>query len=334
MFAPEYPSVSVVVCHNQGDLILKAIASLRIQKYCNVELIVATSDPKRTFYGTKTFYQKGGPDIKRNSALRLCSHDLIAFFDDDIEATPACVAKMARKLNDHLDVGMVFGKTLNMEHRDTFDEAGSFLTWTGFLWARGDRQKDIGQFDVCEPVLAGKSASCMIKRKVFVEVGKFDTDYEILGEETDLAWRVWLKGYKVLYTPRSVAFHAFNTRFKPRDMYTHSRIYFNGCRNYLSMLFTNLSSRNLIRIMPVHCLFWIGAGMAQLMTGKFKAGSYIILGITQFLKMLPRLSHKRKLVQSTRVVSDTDLFKIIMRQPSWTYYAKRLISYVRTGLHG
>lgn len=334
MFASEYPSVSVVVSHNQGDLILKALASLRLQKYVNLEIIVATSDPVRVFYGTKTFYQKGGPDIKRNTALKFCSHDLIAFFDDDIEATPTCVAKMARKLNEHADVGMVFGKTLNMEHRDMFDEAGSFLTWTGFLWARGDRQKDIGQFDMCEPVLAGKSASCMIKRSIFVEAGKFDTDYEILGEETDLAWRVWLKGYKVLYTPRSVAFHAFNTRFKPKNMYTVNRVYFNGVKNYLSMLLTNLDKINCIRIIPLHLFMWILAGMSQIMTGHFNAGFHIFKGVSYFIKNLQRNIHKRKLVQSTRVISDKDLFKIVMRQPSWKYYAKRLLNYVKTGLHG
>ena len=74
--------------------------------------------------------------------------------------------------------------------------------------------------------------------------------------------------------------------------------------------------------------------MAQFMAGKFKAGMYIIRGIAQFLKMLPRLLHKRKLIQATRVISDKDLFRIVMRQPSWKYYAKRLISYVRLGLHG
>ena len=331
---PQEPiNVSVVFCHHKGDLILKAIQSLRVQKYVNCEIIVVTSEDNRNFYNVKTYYVKGGPDRKRNAALKLCSYDLIAFFDDDIEATPTCVYEMVKKL-DQAGIGMVFGKTLNMEHRDMFDEAGSFLTWTGFLWARGSHQRDEGQFNLCEPVLAGKSASCMIKRSVFVEAGKFDTDYEILAEETDLAWRVWLRGYQVLYVPRSVAYHAFNSRFKPPDMYNPKRIYFNGCRNYMSMLYSNLGKKNWIIPILFHTFAWTISAIGMLLTGKPRSAYWIIRGLIYFYTHAYHIWKKRVIVQGSRKISDKELLPIITRNPSLKYYVDRLFRYWKCGLHG
>ena len=288
----------------------------------------------REFEEVKTYHLLGGPDRKRNESLKLCSYDLIAFFDDDIEATTDCVYEMATKLEDDT-VGMVFGKTLNMEFRDRFDEAGSFLTWTGFLWARGDRQKDIGQFETCEPVLAGKSASCMIKRSIFVEIGRFDINYEILGEETDLAWRVWLSGSTVLYVPKSVAYHAFNTRFKPIDFYVPKRVYYNGCRNYLSMLYTNLGKKNWIVPVMIQTCAWSFAAFCMVITGRIRSAYWIVRGLFYFYSNMREIWNKRLYVQrNLRKVRDEKLFPIILKNPPLSYYLKRLVSYVRTGLHG
>jgi len=326
--------VSVCLCHHKGDLILKAIQSLKAQKYVELEIIVATSAEDRVFYGTKTIFVKGGPANKRNVALRYATHDLIAFFDDDIEATPTAVYEMATTLNNE-GVGAVFGKLLNMEHRDRFDEAGSYLTWSGFLWARAESGcKDTGQYEKIVPILAGKSASMMIRRNVFVEAGMFDVSYEILGEETDLAWRVWLNGWAVFYVPKSVTYHAFNTRFKPKDFYIPKRVYFNGCRNYISMLITNLNPLNLIVPLIVQVCVWLSASIGMILTGKVSAGVYILKGLWYVVCNLKQILHKRKTVQLRRKIYDADFFPFVTKNPPLSYYYKRFFHYIKTGLHG
>lgn len=334
---PKY-QISAILCHHKGFLIDKAIESIQKSLEVEVEIIVATSDklalerlPQK--YSVKCVYIEGGPAHKRNVATRYASNDLFAFFDDDIEVTPFALFYMAESLNN--DVGMVYGKLLNMEHRDRFDEAGSFLTWSGFLWARAESGvKDIGQFDQSLEVLAGKSASCLIPRKKFWEVGGFDASYGILGEETDLSWRVWLSNSRVLFVPKSVTFHAFNTKFKPADFYTPKRVYFNGCRNYLSMLITNLEYQNLIVPVFVQTIVWFTAAIGMLVTGKFEAGFNILRGLAVIWTNFPKLIAKRHAVQSHRKISDKELFKFIKRNPSISYYIKRFCHYIKTGKHG
>lgn len=331
--------VSAILCHHKGNLIHKAVESLKASLGVDLEIIVVSSDTDCVKHywdvkGVNCVYSQGGPAYKRNVGYRFSNHPLIAFFDDDIEVRPYTVYEMALRLMDP-KIGMVFGKLLNMEFHDRFDEAGSFLTWSGFLYARAESGiQDRGQFDEECHVLAGKSASCMIHRKVFSEVGMFDESYEILGEETDLAWRVWLYGYKVLYVPSSVTFHAFNTKFKPADMYTPKRVYFNGCRNYISMLLTNLGKYELIIPVVTQFVVWFSAGCGFLITGKREAGVNVFRGLGWVITHMKSILSKRRKVQSVRKISDRDLMAIVRFNPPMGYYVKRFLSYVRTGRHG
>ena len=328
--------VSAILCHHKGDLILKAIKSLLLQKNVDLEIIVVTSVPTAVFNGAKTIYVQGGPAHKRNIGFRFASHDLIAFFDDDIEAKPYAVYEMAKFLENNTQSGMVFGKLLNMEHTSRYDEAGSYLTSSGFLWARAESGiEDVGQFEDAVPILAGKSASCMIRRKVFSEIGMFDASYEILGEETDLAWRVWLSGWKVYYVPSSVTLHAFNTRFKPPDFYVPKRVYFNGCRNYLTMLYTNIGRKRWLIPILIQLIVWSTAGIGMFLTGKWEASTNIFNGLFDFFWNIRTIWRKRCVVQrKLRKVSDKELMPIILKNPPISYYLKRFCHYIYTGKHG
>ena len=331
--------ISIIICHHKGKLIDKAVDSLLLSRDVDFEIIIASSDQDCVdrFSDRKkitSFFCLGGPAKKRNVAFRYAQYPYIAFFDDDIEVNDYTLVRMLEALKEP-NVGMVYGKLLNMEFRDRFDEAGSFLTFSGFLWSRAaSGTKDIGQYTEKCPVLAGKSAACMIHRKIFSEVGLFDASYEILGEETDLSWRVWLYGYKVIYVPSSVTFHAFNTKFKPADFYIPRRVYFNGARNYLNMLTTNLEIHNLIIPLTIQISVWAAASVGMFLTGKFEAGYYIMKGIAYYFTHLRPILLKRSQVQSKRKVRDNELFPFIRRSPKAYYYIHRFFHYLKTGLHG
>ena len=325
--------VTVIICHHQGNLVLPAIASVLKSRGVEVELIVATSVQNAAFNRVRTLYLPGMPARKRNVAYRFATSDYITFFDDDVEVEPRAIEEMLKVIKQDR-VGMVFGKTLNMEYRNMFDEAGSFLTPFGFLWARGDRTKDIGQFEIVEPILAGKSAACMIRREVYVDTGFFDESYGILGEESDLAWRVWLTGWKVMYVPKSVTYHAFNTRFKPMDFYSNERVYFNGCRNYLAMLTTNLGAKRLAIALPCQVASWLLCGLGMFVAGKWKASFNIFRGLAFYFSRLTVHLRKRQLVQGRRKIGEEELMAIVMRKPKLSYYLKRFFRYISSGLHG
>ena len=332
------PEVSVIACHHTGDLVHGFTKSVTLSETQSYEVIVVTSDSELATTGIKdctVIYCEGGPAKKRNVGGRIAKGRFLAFFDDDVEITVDCIEQLKETFTLS-DCGMVYGKLYNMEHRTRLDEAGGYMTFTGFIWSRAEQNiVDTGQFEKVEPILAGKSASCMIPTRLFDAIGGFDEDFGILGEETDLSWRVWLTGFKVYFNPKSIAYHAFNTKFKPvKKYYTTTRVQFNGCRNYITMLIKNLEARNLWRILPIHLVVWFTAGLAMVITGKVKQGMKIWEGIWYVLRNLTLIRKKRTTVQEGRKVSDRTIWPHIYRRTSWSYYIQRYLRYIAIGLHG
>ena len=315
------PKVSVVVCYHTQDFINEFLASLR-HSTIDYELILMDG--------------KGLPAKKRNDGVKKSTGDYIAFFDDDVEIAPFCLQTFRDYLDKHQDVGMVYGKLWNAERTDNFDEAGGYLTRTGFIWSRaGQNDLDVGQYDTACAIFAGKSASCMIRRDTFNAVGGFDEEFGILGEETDLSWRVWLSGLAVHYVPEARGYHWFNTKRKDKNRhYTNDRIYFNGCRNYITMLIKNLGRHNLWRIVPIHVVIWFGVGLVMIITLKVREGMGIIRGLWYVLRNRSLICSKRQQVQEKRKVSDEELWDSIYRPTPRGYYRRRALRYLTLGVHG
>lgn len=100
------------------------------------------------------------------------------------------------------------------------------------------------------------------------------------------------------------------------------------------MLLTNLSKENLVVPLTTQFCVWFGAGMGMFLTGKFKAGYYILKGLFWVLANLKHILEKRDRVQSSRKISDKELFLLIKRNPPISYYVNRFFHYIKTGRHG
>lgn len=329
--------ISIVVCHHVGTLLDGFIESVALSENVDYEVIVMTSNEELSLKGIKNclvFHHTGLPATKRNAGARIARGKYLAFFDDDVTIDPLCLYHLKDGIKDK--VAMTYGRLWNMEHRNRFDEAGGYLTWTGFIWSRaGQNDIDNGQYSKDELIFSGKSASCMIRKDVFKKVGGFDESFGILGEESDLSWRVWLSGKQVLYTPQATGYHAFGTKFKPKEkFYTNKRVYFNGCRNYTVMLIKNLEVKNLLKILPIHILIWFFAGVGMFFVGRFTASWNIFCGLGYVLKNIIHISKKRSIIQSKRVICDNELLPLIKRNIGVSYYTNRFLRYLSTGLHG
>lgn len=330
------PDISAIVCHHTGSLLFGFLESLFKSTDASFEVIVMTSNRQLAIDGIRgciVIHHEGMPAAKRNAGARIARGKYLAFFDDDVTIDPLCLHHLQSVVNE--SVAMAFGKLWNMEHRTRFDEAGGYLTWTGFIWSRAEQNAvDTGQYNTEDLIFAGKSASCMIKKFHFDAVGGFDEDFGILGEESDLAWRIWLTGQSVVFCPQATGYHAFNTKFKPVEKYyTNTRIYFNGSRNYITMLLKNLEWPNLW-IVPIHVSIWFGASCALMATGRLKAGGNILRGLWYVLRNFIHIWSKRRKVQRGRKLTDRALFAYIYRSPHAGYYAQRFWRYCTSGLHG
>jgi len=68
-------------------------------------------------------------------------------------------------------------------------------------------ETDTGQYDEVEEVFSGCGANLLLSKKMLDEIGYFDEDFFMYYEDTDLAWRARLAGWKVLYAPEATVRH-------------------------------------------------------------------------------------------------------------------------------
>jgi len=253
------------------------------------------------------------------------------FLDADTVVEKNCLESLAKFLRQHPEVGAVHPKLLNLEKRQYFDYAGDYLDPFGFLVNRAKGEKDYGQFDDIVPILSSKTAAAAVKKEAYEKIGGFDKDYFFYLEDTDLDWRLWLADYPVLFFPKAVVYHGFNTTEKNKNKgkyYSEKEIKYFGPRNYLLTLLKNLGAKKTIKIIPLHIFFWLLTAFFFLIKGKYKDSFYIIKGILWNFFHLPKVLRKRAVIQKNRSLSDEDLEFLFKRKEPLNFYLKRLFSYI------
>lgn len=304
----------VVICHHQGNLIDKCLKSLEKIK---VDKIVISSDETSPYLFTKF----NEPTYKRNLGAKGAIGKYLCFLDDDIEVDYHCIQMMEWYLDNYKDVAMVYAMLYKTENHNIIDTSGSYLTWCGFL-------NETYKHRVYPAyILSGKSACCMIRKDVFNEVGKFDEDFVIYGEETDLSWRVWLAGYKVMVLPSAFAYHACESSLKPKEFYNPYFIHYHGCKNYITMLIKNLPANKLYMVL-VNAFIWFVMGCLMWFKNR-KASKWILSGIWYNIKNFKYIWGKRKQVKRV----NNDFFGHIYKNPPIVYYFIRAKEYLIHQLH-
>lgn len=198
------------------------------------------------------------------------------------------------------------------------DYFGDFLTQTGFLKQKHQPLIDFDDNQKDSFVLAGKGAAFIIRTSFLIEVGGFDPFYHIYVEETDLAWKCWLKGKYNITKKKLVVTHGYGSTTRVISKSTfYKNVFFYGPRNYLTMNYTNLEFLNLIYILPMHFFLWFAFSIYCLLI-KFESRRclYQLWGLLNFLYNIFEINKKRKKIQKERTVNDKKIFKKFLRKCS------------------
>jgi GT2 family glycosyltransferase len=239
-------TVSVIIAtYNRPDCLGECLRRLAGQSRKPEQIIVVDASPddltRRTTLGfaEASYFRnprgRGHMTVSRNIGLSHATGDIIAFLDDDAFAAPDWLERLTEPYADP-SVGAVGGRALNKqpdEERTGVDKVGR-LDRNGVL--HGYFAADTGK-----PVEVDHIIGCNMsfRRSVLAELGGLRDDYPgtEVREETDLAFRVRARGYKIVFTPHAVVDHigapqAVGRRFDLRYAYYAQR-------NHLVLLLRN-----------------------------------------------------------------------------------------------
>ncbi|MGE5251268.1 MAG: glycosyltransferase family 2 protein, partial [Bacteroidota bacterium] len=136
--------------------------------------------------------------------------------------------------------------------------------------------------------------------QLYRELGGFDDSYFMYHEDVDLGWRLWLRGYKVLLTPRSVVFHKGGASSEKLATVMIQSVL---ARNILTTAYRNLDDQNVGAVLPLLLYLLLEQGRAW--PPRVESAP---IAIQDFRSSLDRLAQERRRIQEARIVSDTEIF--------------------------
>jgi GT2 family glycosyltransferase len=146
------------------------------------------------------------------AALTIESHQPthLLFLDNDMLLEPGFVDAMLKPLSEDDQVGQTQAKLRFMHDRTRLNDGGgaqiNFLAWQ--ITPVGYNEIDRGQYDTVKACISCGGAM-MVRADVFQELGGFDMTFNPFGpEDLDFSLRLQKAGFKALYVPQAVAYHA------------------------------------------------------------------------------------------------------------------------------
>jgi GT2 family glycosyltransferase len=231
----ENNKISIIVVNWNGERFLKkCLGALSAQSYGNREIILVDNGSSDN---SVCFTREKFPEVKivalgenrgftggNAAGLEIAQGAYIALVNNDARVERAWLENLIQPMLTDRSVGICASKLI-FEESHTVNSAGDGLTTAGVGFNRGLGGNAL-DFNLPEVVFSACGAAVLYRRRMLDEIGFLDDDFFLYDEDTDLSFRAQLSGWKCIYVPTAVAYHAANAtsrRLSDLHVYYHTR---------------------------------------------------------------------------------------------------------------
>jgi len=307
--------VSVIIVNYNGREHLKECLSSGLgQSYGNFEVILVDNCSTD---GSAEYVQRNFPKVKvvknsenlgygggNNIGFKNARGEYIVVLNPDTVVDKDWLKELVKAIQQRPNVKMVTSKVFLYHDPKRINACGNDIHFTGLVFSRGLGEKE-NHYTKEEYVVAPSGCSFLVPRELIEEIGFFDTELSNhwLFEDTDLAIRLQLRGYKCLFVPSSKVYHKFALKMDPQR-------YFMLERGRYLLLLKNFRRSTLILLLPslmlTEALTW-GYTLYQ----KRKNIFFKVMAYNWMLKNLHIILKKRAKVQKLRNVGDEEILGLM-----------------------
>ncbi|MCD7721302.1 MAG: glycosyltransferase family 2 protein [Prevotellaceae bacterium] len=232
-----------------------------------------------------------------NQALRQVEAEYYLLLNSDVEVRQGWFQPMLSYMESHPEVAACQPKLLSQSHMDCFEYAGAcggFLDGLGYPYCRGrvfgTVERDEHQYD--KPLLChwATGACLMVRSRDYWDVGGLDARFFAHQEEIDLCWRLRARGRQVVCVPESVAYHVGGGTLPAENPFKT----FLNFRNNLLLVYKNMPSSRLPRVMALRFLLDAAASLRFLFAGEWRSSLAVPRAWWAFLRMRPSFAKDRR----------------------------------------
>lgn len=325
------PVSAIVVNWNGGAMLHEALASLFAQTWPAVEVILVDNSStdgsvaraEQSFGDRLTVIRNArneGFARGNNIGFDAARGDWVFLLNPDAVCDPDAIAELMRFVADKPDVGQLACRVVQADKPNFFDSAGLLLYPDGVSRPRGWQEKDQGQYDRAEEVLAPHGCACALRKAMLNQIGLFDEDFFCYFEDLDLGVRGQLAAWKCWYVPTARVRHRKSATSGNYSVFKAYHVE----RNRLYCLWKWMP-RFLLLVSPLFTLnryalqgyaAYTHQGLSAEFVKEYSLMRLFVLLVQAWLAALwrlPRMIAKRRRIRSMRTISVREWYGLISR---------------------
>ncbi|MDP1547611.1 MAG: glycosyltransferase family 2 protein [Anaerolineales bacterium] len=251
-----------------------------------------------------------------NIGARLARGKWLALLNADAYPEPDWLKNLLNAAQQNPEYTTFSSRQLQYNRPDLLDGAGDEYHVSGLAWRRyyNHTEKDHGFSQ--EEVFGACAAAAMYRREDFLRVGGFDEDYFSYFEDVDLSFRLRLAGGRCLYVPKAIVHHVGSASTgKISDF-----VIYHGHRNLVWTFLKDMPALLFWLYLPLHLLMNLYFLVSFTVKGKGRA---IFKAKWDAIKHIPAVLKKRKMMQSQRRASLSEIHRLMSKGLLTPYWASR-----------
>lgn len=238
-----------------------------------------------------------------NLVLERIAEKYTVLLNSDVEVTENWLQPLIAYLEKNEKVVACQPKILSYKNKSEFEYAGAaggYIDKYGFPFCRGRLfnifEQDNGQYNKMEEIFWASGACLFIRTDIFKQVGGLDHDFFAHMEEIDLCWRIWARGYSIVYIPESKVYHLGGATLSK----TNPHKTFLNFRNNLYLLYKNVHI-HYIKIISIRYIFDFMAFAKFLLSFEFSNAVAVLKAHRDFF--IHRKNFKTKRLENLKLAS-------------------------------
>lgn len=312
------PTVSVlIVAYESGPVLGRCLAALRAQTFRDFEVLLAdngskdraahaeaAADPSLRFLD---FGKNLGFAEANNRAAAAARGRWLALLNPDAFAATDWLERLVAAAARRPDVRCFTSLQLDDGAHGRLDGAGDVMTLPGVAYRGGygrPRPDALSDGEVFAPC----GAAMMVDRALFLDSGGFDPAYFCYCEDTDLGYRLRLRGERTLLVADAVVRHVGSSTLGARSAFA----LFHGARNRLWTFVKNTPPALLALTAPLHA----AATLLLLLQATARREAATWRGVAAGLRGLPAVWRARRAVQAQRRVGSAAIARALTWSPA------------------
>ena len=318
----------ILVTWNSSTHLIRCLECLSAQTVKDFEIIIVDNgSTDGFFYGLENRWPELALRLERldsnlgfavanNIGVRFARGKWIALLNADAFPEPDWLEQLLKAAEDNPEFTFFTSRQIQANTPELLDGTGDAYHVSGLAW-RQNYDHLASEYGIqSDEVFSACAAAALYSRNDFIKVGGFDEDYFSYFEDVDLSFRLRLVGGRCLYVPQAVVHHVGSASTGKASDFS----FYYGHRNLVWTFFKDMPTALFWYYLPLHMLMNTYLSASFLLKEK---RSVVLKSKVDAFRVLPAILRKRKQVQQSRVVSDREIYRVMIKELFAPHWASR-----------